>query len=202
MFHQASHTYNKPIFWNASEYRFGFNGMEKMDEINGSGNALDFGARIYDSRLGRWFSCDLLQQKYPDYSPYNYSLNSPLKYGDPDGNWVEVKTTRYKIVDGQKVKLSFVKSIFVKGDIIERQVIIHNAKLIDLTGKMKSEELEAYAVKIQSDISQKWSTANSPNADKDGYVTDSKGTKVKVVTTFAGPITIAESPTEVKMVIK
>lgn len=120
-----------------------------------------------------------------------------MKYGDPDGNWVEVKTTRYKLVDGHKVKLSFIKSIFVKADIIERQVIIHQAKLVDLTGKMKPQELDDYAAKVQKDISKKWSTANSPNADKDGYVTDSKGTKVRVVTTFADPITVAESPTKI-----
>jgi RHS repeat-associated protein len=184
--------------WQASEYRFGFNSMEKDDETYGCGNAYDFGARIYDPRLGRWLSVDPLQQKYPDYTPYNYSLNSPLKYGDPDGNWVEVKTTRYKMVDGQKVKLSFVKSIFVKADIIERQVKIHNAKLIDLTGKMKPEELVLFADKIQKDISKKWSSANSTNADKDGYVTDSKGVKIRVVTTFADNITVADAPNKIR----
>jgi len=33
-------------------YRFGFNGMEKGDEVKGVGNSLNFGARIYDSRGG------------------------------------------------------------------------------------------------------------------------------------------------------
>jgi RHS repeat-associated protein len=42
--------------FNSSEYRYGFNGMEKDDEIKGEGNSLDFGARIYDPRLGRWLS--------------------------------------------------------------------------------------------------------------------------------------------------
>jgi hypothetical protein len=35
------------------EYCFGFNGMEQDNEVQGQGNAYDFGARIYDSRLGR-----------------------------------------------------------------------------------------------------------------------------------------------------
>jgi hypothetical protein len=35
------------------DYRYGFNGMEKDDEVkNGKGNSYDFGARMYDSRLG------------------------------------------------------------------------------------------------------------------------------------------------------
>ena len=45
--------------WEAgSGYRYGFNGKENEDEIAGNNNAIDFGARLYDSRLGRWFSCD------------------------------------------------------------------------------------------------------------------------------------------------
>ncbi len=34
------------------KYRFGFNGKENDNEIQGDGNSYDFGARIYDSRLG------------------------------------------------------------------------------------------------------------------------------------------------------
>jgi hypothetical protein len=31
-----------------SGYRYGFNGMEKDDEVNGSGNSYDFGERLYN----------------------------------------------------------------------------------------------------------------------------------------------------------
>ncbi len=68
-----------------SGYRFGFNGMERDDEAKGEGNSYDFGARIYDSRLGRWMSLDPLMTKHPDLSPYNYVSNSPLTMIDPDG---------------------------------------------------------------------------------------------------------------------
>jgi RHS repeat-associated protein len=47
----------------SGEYRFGFNGKEKDDEIKGAGNAVDFGARIYDGRLGRWLNVDPLLDK-------------------------------------------------------------------------------------------------------------------------------------------
>ncbi len=36
----------------SDSYRYGFNGMEKDDEIKGNGNSYDFGARIYDPRVG------------------------------------------------------------------------------------------------------------------------------------------------------
>jgi RHS repeat-associated protein len=69
----------------ASEYRFSFNGKEKIDEINGAGNDLDFGVRVYDARLGRWLSLDPLQKKYPFNSPYSFCANNPIVYVDYDG---------------------------------------------------------------------------------------------------------------------
>jgi RHS repeat-associated protein len=70
----------------SDSYRYGFNGMEKDDEIKGiEGSAIDFGARMYDPRIGRWFSLDPLDEKYPEFSPYNYVANNPIVYIDPDG---------------------------------------------------------------------------------------------------------------------
>jgi RHS repeat-associated protein len=69
----------------AMPFRFGFNGKEKDDEVKGSGNSIDFGARIYDSRLGRWLSLDPLQKKYPNLSPYNCVENNPIYFGDKSG---------------------------------------------------------------------------------------------------------------------
>lgn len=69
-----------------SDYRYSFNGMEKDDEWSGSkGYSLDFGARMYDSRLGRWRSKDPLDMKYPAISPYVYVANTPIAAIDPDG---------------------------------------------------------------------------------------------------------------------
>ena len=59
--------------------------MEKDDEIKGSGNSYDFGARIYDPRVGRWLACDPLAAKYPNLSPYNFVGNSPILFIDPNG---------------------------------------------------------------------------------------------------------------------
>lgn len=67
------------------DYRFGFNGKEKDNEIKGIGNSLDFGARLQDTRLGRWLSLDPLAKKYPFASPYNFVLNTPIWGKDPDG---------------------------------------------------------------------------------------------------------------------
>jgi len=72
--------------WNVgSEYRYGFDGMENDDKIAGNDNALDFGARIYDSRLGRWFSTDPMEKKYASLSPYLGMGNNPIFLIDKEG---------------------------------------------------------------------------------------------------------------------
>ena len=67
------------------DYRYGFNGMESDNEVKGEGNSYDFGARIYDSRVGRWLSGDPLESKYPFVSTYSYCLNNPVVLIDPNG---------------------------------------------------------------------------------------------------------------------
>lgn len=58
--------------------------------MKGIGNSIGFGARMHDTRLGRWMSVDPLAQKYPSLSPYNFVGNSPIIALDPDGKeiWI------------------------------------------------------------------------------------------------------------------
>jgi RHS repeat-associated protein len=95
------------------KYRFGFNGQEKVNEWAGIGNHLDFGARGYDSRTGRWYSVDPLFNKQPGWSTYKSFYNNPNTYVDPDGKTEynkiiytnqEGKTTTYlMVVDKDKL---------------------------------------------------------------------------------------------------
>ncbi|MBX3255768.1 MAG: hypothetical protein KF862_16660 [Chitinophagaceae bacterium] len=67
------------------KYRYGFNGKESDSEVNGPYNELDYGNRVYEPRLGRFFSVDKLYRKYPFYSPYHFAGNSPIANIDLDG---------------------------------------------------------------------------------------------------------------------
>ena len=67
-----------------SVYLYGFNGMERDDEVKGKGNSYDYGARMYDSRVVRWFSTDKIVQ--PLESPYSSHGNNPIAFVDKDGN--------------------------------------------------------------------------------------------------------------------
>ena len=56
-------------------YRYGFNGMEKDDEIKGAGNSINYKYRMHDPRLGRFFAVDPLFKEYPWNSSYAFSEN-------------------------------------------------------------------------------------------------------------------------------
>mgnify|MGYP000681116197 CR=1 FL=1 len=74
--------------YSSADYRYGFGGHEKDDEIKSSGNSYDFGARMYDPRIGKWFSTDPFEKSYVPISPYAFALNNPIKLIDEDGNVV------------------------------------------------------------------------------------------------------------------
>lgn len=63
--------------------RYGHNGMEKDDEIKGSGNSYSTFFRGYDPRIGRWLSIDPVD--HPNMSPYCAFDNNPIYYSDPQG---------------------------------------------------------------------------------------------------------------------
>jgi len=81
-------------------YLFGFNGMEKDNELKGVGNSLYFGARMYDSRVARWLSLDPLAQKYPGISPYTFVANNPIWFIDPDGKKIVLGISNIEYIPG------------------------------------------------------------------------------------------------------
>jgi len=64
--------------------RYGFNGMESEDEINGNNNLYTTEYREYDCRIGRWLSIDPFTRAFE--SPYVTFHNNPIYFSDPRGD--------------------------------------------------------------------------------------------------------------------
>ncbi|PID57949.1 MAG: hypothetical protein CR986_08515 [Ignavibacteriae bacterium] len=57
-----------------------------------------YGARYYDTDGSFWYSVDPLADKYPGWSPYNYTLCNPLNRFDPDGKSSFVFQTEIRVM--------------------------------------------------------------------------------------------------------
>ncbi|WP_131800832.1 RHS repeat domain-containing protein, partial [Flavobacterium psychrophilum] len=60
-----------------------FNGKELDRETN----LTNFGARYLDMKTSLWLNVDPLAERGPEYSPYCYTFNNPMRFNDPDGRW-------------------------------------------------------------------------------------------------------------------
>ncbi|MFC3161018.1 RHS repeat-associated core domain-containing protein [Chryseobacterium arachidis] len=72
MLEQMDGSYNNPYKFNAKE----------LDEDTG---LYYYGARYYNPRLSIWYGVDPLAVKMPNWSPYAYTFDNPVRFTDPDG---------------------------------------------------------------------------------------------------------------------
>jgi RHS repeat-associated protein len=126
--------------FNAAGYRYGFNGKENDNEVKGTGNEQDYGMRIYDDRIGRFLSIDLLTKNYPWYTPYQFAGNKPIWAIDLDGLEEYIKTYSYE--NGKATLLRTTTNSEVKfvysNKVVNNQVVEESVTLVKFdkrTGK-------------------------------------------------------------------
>jgi RHS repeat-associated protein len=89
---------------NSSDYRYGFQGQEKDDEIKGEGNSVNYKYRMHDPRVGRFFATDPMFRSFPWNSPYAFSENRVIDGYELEGLEVVVdnngKVNEVKVEQG------------------------------------------------------------------------------------------------------
>ena len=141
---------------NEGEYKFT---SKERDEESGYDY---FGARYYDSRIGRWGSVDPLFEKQFDKNPFVYCSNNPIKYIDPLG----LDDIFYK--DGVEIKRNesnWLENLFFG----HRYFVQHEKGIHEFEGENYFEALSEETV-LQFDwnsIVADWSVSNS----NDGFNT-------------------------------
>lgn len=166
-----------------SNQAYKYNGKE-LDRMHGL-DWYDYGARMYDSPLGRFTTIDPMAEKYYSISSYVYCNNNPVNRIDPTG-----KTDYHILANGQikrtgKINDNIDRLFAANGEYVE----VHNKQL--LKGLIKNMGGDYYSRRFYQETSNiedatslfKFASDNTEKEWKLDIYKDDNGEKTAVVAT-------------------
>jgi RHS repeat-associated protein len=171
--------------WSSGGYRFGYNGVEKDDEIKGSGNSYNFEFRMHDPRKARWDAIDPMAIQYPELSPYVFANNCVIAFKEIDGAVFDYAPIKPRF----DLKVSLAKSVRLQGmGLTTVQIATPKYK-----EKFNGKEINEYVIHVKIDV--QYHEKFSPNG-KGPLEQANKGLFVEVEAHESGHVDIIKEVVE------
>ena len=85
-----------------TQYRYGYQGSEKDDEVKGKGNSYTTHFRQLNTRTGRWNTRDPKEASIPYQTPYCSMDNNPIQKNDPLGDTIKITNSYISTETGER----------------------------------------------------------------------------------------------------